>query len=60
MKYINGGKYPEKQVGKYVYAVKEGKYCKGRQYVHIQLSVDHNVIKDYCYTTLQGRWMNKV
>ena len=43
MKYIKGGKYPETEIWKYLYAVTEGQYIARRQYVMIQLSVDHDV-----------------
>ena len=44
----------------YVYAVREGKFREGKQYVRIQLSVSHDLKWDNWYTTLQFRWMNKV
>ena len=60
LKYIKGGKYPEAEVGKYVYAVREGQSRDGRQFVMIQLSVAHNMTWYNWYTNLQGRWMKKV
>ena len=42
LKYIKRGKYPKAEVGKYVYAVREGKSREGIQYVRIQLSVAHD------------------
>ena len=58
MKYIKGGKYTEAEVGKYLYAVKEGQSREGRQYVRIKLSSGHDVTLYDWYTTLRGRWMN--
>ena len=58
-KYIKGGKYPEAEVGKYVYEVREGKSREGRKYVRIQLSVAHDVTWDDWYTTLIRSWMKK-
>ena len=43
MKYIKGGKYADKEFGKYVYTVRKGQYREGGQYVRIQLSVAHDV-----------------
>ena len=60
LKYIKGGKYPEVEVGQYVYAVREGKSREGRKYVRIQLSVAHDVTWYDWYTELRGSWMNKV
>ena len=60
LKYIKGIKYREAEVGKYVYAVREGKSIEGRQYVRIQLSVAHDVIWDNWYTTHKGHYMKKV
>ena len=60
LKYIRVGKYPEVEVGKWVYAVREGQYCKGRQYIQIQIYVAHGVTWDNWYTTLRGQWKKKV
>ena len=46
MKYIKYVKYPEAEVGKYVYSIREGQSRKGRQYVRIQLSISHDVTWD--------------
>ena len=43
MKYIKGEKYPKAEVGKNIYAVREGEYREGRQYVRIKLSIAHDV-----------------
>ena len=43
LNYTKGVKYPEAEVGKYLYAVREGKYIEGRQYVSIKISVAHYV-----------------
>ena len=43
LNYIRGGKYPEAEVGKYVYAVREGQYIEGIHFVRIQLLVAHDV-----------------
>ena len=59
LKYIRGGKYPKAEVGKYVYAVREGQSRERRQYISIQLSLAHDVTWDYWYTTLRGNYMNK-
>ena len=37
LKYIKGKKYPEAEVGKYVYILREGQFREGRQYATIQL-----------------------
>ena len=60
LKYIKERKYPEAEIGKYLYAVREGESREGRQYVGIQLSVAHDFSWGDWYTTLQGRWMKKV
>ena len=54
-----GCKYPKTEVGKYVYAVREGKSRESRQYVSIQLSVAHEMAWDDWYTTLRGLWIKK-
>ena len=59
MKFIKGGKYPEAEIGKYVYAAREGQYRQVRQYVTIKISVAHDVTWDNWYTTPRGRWKNK-
>ena len=59
MRYIKGSKCPETEVGKYIYAIREGKFRDGRQYVRIQLSVAHGLTWGNWYTTLRYRWMNK-
>ena len=59
LKYIKGGKYPNAEVGKYLYDVREGQSIKGRQYVRIQLPVAHDVTWDDCYKTLRGLRMKK-
>ena len=59
LKYINGGKYPKAEVGKYVYAVREVQSREVRQYARIQLSVAHEVTWEDWYTTLRGIWMKK-
>ena len=59
MKYIKSGKYPNSEVGKYVYAVREGQSIEVRQYFRIQLSVAHDVTWDDWYTTLRRRCMKK-
>ena len=46
LKYIKGEKYPDEEVGKYVYAVRDRQYIEVRQYVKIQLSVVHDVAWD--------------
>ena len=52
MNYIKGGKYPEVEVGKCVYAVREVQYREGRQYVRIKLLVAHDMARDNWYTTI--------
>ena len=59
LKYIKGGKYPEAEVGKYLYAFREGQSRKGKKYVRIKLSVAHDKTWDDWYTTIRGHWMNK-
>ena len=59
LKYIKGGRYPKTEVGKYVYAIREGKSREGRQYVSIKISLDQDVTWDDWYTTLRGHWTKK-
>ena len=59
LEYIKGEKYPEVEVGKYVYAVREVQSQESRQYVRIKLLVDHDVTWDDWYTTLQCLCMKK-
>ena len=59
MNCIKSGKYPEAEVGNYVYAIIEGQSIEGRKYVRIELSVAYDVTWDYYYTTIRDRWMNK-
>ena len=59
MKYIKGGKYPDAEVVKYVYAVREIQSLEVIQYVRIQLSVSHDVTWGDWYITLRSRWMKK-
>ena len=59
LKYTKGGKHPEAEVGKYVYAVREEQSRESTQYVRIKLSVAHDVTWDDCYTTLRGRCIKK-
>ena len=47
MKYIKGGKYPNVEIGKFVYAVREVQYISVIQCVGIQLSVYHGMTLDY-------------
>ena len=49
LKYIKGGKYSDAEVGKYVYAVREGQYIEGRQYFRM----------DDWYTTLRRLLVEK-
>ena len=51
---MKGGKYPKAKVGKYIYAVREG-----RQYGRIQLAVAHDVTWDNWCRTIRGRENNK-
>ena len=59
LKYIKCGKYPEEEVGKYIYAGRYIQYIEGIQYVRTQLSVAHDVTWDNWYTTLRVIWMKK-
>ena len=59
MRYTKGGKYPEGEVGKYIYAIREGTSRERRKYGRIQLSVAHDVTWDDWYTTLRGCLMKK-
>ena len=59
LNFIKGGKYPEAEVGKYVYAIREGQSRYVRQYLSIQLLLVKNVTWNDWYTTLLGRWMKK-
>ena len=59
MKYTKDRKYPEAEVGKYVFAVREGQSREGRNYVRIQLSISHDVTWNDWYTILRGRRRNK-
>ena len=47
MNCIKSGKYPEAEVGNYVYAIIEGQSIEGRKYVRIELSVAYDVTWDY-------------
>ena len=46
LKYIKGGKYPKSEVGENVYAVREGNFREGIQYVGIKFSVYHEMTWD--------------
>ena len=59
LKYIKDGIYLEVEVGKYVYAGREGKPRDCRQYFRIQISVVHDVTWYDWYITLRGRWILK-
>ena len=59
LKYIKGGKYPEVEVGKYIYVVRKGQSIEGRQYVRNQLLIAHDVTWNYWYITLLGQWMKR-
>ena len=54
MNYIEGGKYPEVEFGKYVYSVREGQSREGRQYIREKLSLVHDMTWDDWYTILRG------
>ena len=43
LNYIKGGKYPEAEVGKYIYSVRYRRCREIRQYVRNQLSVAYDV-----------------
>ena len=59
MKYIKDGEYPNAEVGKYIYAVRQKQSREGRQYVRIQISVAHDVTRENWYKTPRGRCMKK-